>query len=221
MVRWAIALASGRPGENAVAAGAIERRVDAAGNSPRRMNAFLGQGLDHLLTKLAQRDAILSERRMILDHADDVAPRRIGVEAEQHVRRGEMEKAQRMRLGDLAAMQQFAQLRRGRRDAHAHDGVAGFDRGQEMADRANAADARRDRRHFVKGPALGEFLEAANLRDVERRLGDLAFVVKMNRDLGVAFDARDGVDDDGPHDGLLSQTALSTSGQGCGRPEAQ
>jgi hypothetical protein len=167
------------------------------------------------------RDAILGERRMVLDHADDVAPRRIGVEAEQHVGRGEMKEAQRMRLRDLAAMQQLPQLRRGRRNANAHDGVAGLDRGEQMADRANAADARGDRRHLVEGPPLGEFLEAANLRDVERRLGDLAFVVKMDRDLGVTLDARDGVDDDGPHDGLLSQTALSTSGQGCGRPEAR
>ena len=69
------------------------------------MDALLGQALDHLLAELAQRNAVLGERRVVLDHADDVAPGRIGIEAEQQIRRREMEEAQRVRLGDLAAVQ--------------------------------------------------------------------------------------------------------------------
>ena len=63
-----------------------------------------------------------------------------------------------------------------------------------MADRADAADARGDGRHLVIGPALGEFLEAAHLGDVELRFGDAARVVQEDIDLGVAFDAGDGVE---------------------------
>ena len=147
------------------------------------MDALPGQSLDHLLAELAQRDAVLGQLRMVLDDADDVAPRRIGIEAEQQVGRREMEEAQRMRLDDLAAMHDLAQLRRGRRNAHAHDRVAGLGRGEQVADRADAADARGDRRHLVERPALAELLEAAQLRDVERRVGDLAVVVEMDRDL--------------------------------------
>ena len=36
-----------------------------------------------------------------------------------------------------------------------------------MADGADAADARGNARHFVEGTALGELLEAADLRDLE------------------------------------------------------
>ena len=45
-------------------------------------------------------------------------------------------------------------------------------------------------------PALAEFLEAAELDDVELGVGDLAEVVQEDADLGVTFDAGDGVDDD-------------------------
>ena len=87
-----------------------------------------------------------------------------------------------------------------------------------MADRANAADSRGDRRHLIERPAFGELLEAAHLRDMERRIGDLAILVEVDGDLRVAFDARDRVDDDGSHDGFLSQNALSIPIRGCGRP---
>ena len=181
----------------------------------------LARVLDHLLTEFAQRDAVLGERRMVFDHANDIAPGRIGIKAEQQIGRGEMKETQRVGLHDLAAMQHFPQLCRGRRNAHAHDGVASLDGGQQMADRANSADARGDGRHFVEGPAFGEFLEAAKLRDVERRVGDLAVLVEVNGDFRVTFDAGDRVNDNGPHDGLLSQTALWSSGRGCGRPRVR
>ena len=196
-------------GQDAVAACDVQRRVDAAGNGPGRMDALAGQALDHLLPEPAQRDAVLGKLRMVLDHADDVAPCRIGVEAEQQVGRREMEEAQRVGLDDLAAMHDLAQLRRGRRNAHAHDGFARLGRGEQVADRADAADARGDRRHFVERPALAEFLEPAKLGDVELRVGDVAVVVEMDGDLRVTLDAGDRVDDDGLHELLLSRNALA------------
>ena len=60
-----------------------------------------------------------------------------------------------------------------------------------MAHRADAADARHQRRHLVERPAFAEFLEAAELRDVEMRVFDVALVVEVERDLGVALDAGD------------------------------
>ena len=68
-----------------------------------------------------------------------------------------------------------------------------------MAHRADAADARRDRRHLVKWPAFGEFFEAAHLGHVKLGVGDMARIVQKDVDLGVAFDARDGVDDEFLH----------------------
>ena len=65
----------------------------------------------------------------------------------------------------------------------------------QMAHRADAADARHQRRHFVEWPVLAEFFEAAQLRDVEARVGDLAVVVELNGYLGVAFDACYRIDD--------------------------
>ena len=65
-----------------------------------------------------------------------------------------------------------------------------------MAHRADAADARHQRRHLVKRPAFAELLEAAELGDVEVGFLDVALLVQMDRDLGVALDAGDRVDDD-------------------------
>jgi hypothetical protein len=65
------------------------------------MDAFAGQACDDLLAESAQRDAVLGKLWVVLDDADQVSPRRIGVEAEQQVRRREMEEAQRVRLDDL------------------------------------------------------------------------------------------------------------------------
>ena len=54
-----------------------------------------------------------------------------------------------------------------------------------------------------KRPALAQPLEAAELGDVEVGVAHLAGVVELHRDLGVALDARHGVDEDAlGHDGL-------------------
>ena len=167
----------------------VERRVDAAGDDPRGMDALLAS--PSMICWPNLRSAMPSAGvGMLLDQARRCCAGRIAVEAQQQVGRREVEEAQRVRLHELRAVEQLAQLRRGRRDAHGHDRVAGLGRRQQMADRADAADARGDRRHLVKRPAFGELLEAAHLGDVELRVGDLARVVEIDRDLGVAFDAR-------------------------------
>src|ERR1035438_8917831 len=65
-----------------------------------------------------------------------------------------------------------------------------------MAHRADAADARRYGGHLVERPPFGELFEAAHLGDVEIGVGDTAGVVEIDIDLGVAFDARNGIDGD-------------------------
>ena len=106
-----------------------------------------------------------------------------------------MEEAQRVALDDLAEVHQPAQLVGGGRDVDGHDGVARLGRGQQMADRADAADARGDAGHLAVGPALAELLEAAELDDVELGVGHVAGVVHENADLGVALDAGHGIND--------------------------
>ena len=85
------------------------------------------------------------------------------------------------------------------RNAHRHDGVARLRRRQLMADGADAADARGDSRHLVKRAAFGELLKAADLRHLEPRVGDIAGVVQLNGDLGVAFDAAHRLNRDALH----------------------
>ena len=113
---------------------------------------------------------LLGDLRVVLDHADDVAPGD-RVEAEQQVRRGQVEEVQGMGLQGLPVVHQAAHLlgaggdRRG-----ADDAVARLGRRQVVAHRADAAQALHQHRHFPVGPALDELLEAAELDDVQPRL---------------------------------------------------
>ena len=50
--------------------------------------------------------------------------------------------------------------------------------------------------HLPKAAAFAELLKAAELDHVKTRVGHLAIVVQLDRDLGVAFDAGDRVDRD-------------------------
>ena len=63
-----------------------------------------------------------------------------------------------------------------------------------MSLRADAADARRDARQLLDRAAHAEPLEAAQLRDLEVDVGDLAGVVDEDLDLAVALEAGDGID---------------------------
>jgi hypothetical protein len=100
-------------------------------------------------------------------------------------------------LHHLGQIQHAPQLRGGMRNAHRHDGFAGLGRGQQVRDRADAADARHQAGHLVERPALGELLKAAHLGDVKVRVLDLALAVELDGDLAVAFEAGYGIDGDG------------------------
>jgi hypothetical protein len=101
-----------------------------------------------------------------------------------------------VRLNELPIVQDPAQEHRGVGDGHRKKRVARLGRGQHVADRADPADPGGDGRHLAERPALAELLEAAKLRDMEAGAGDGAVRAQMQRDLGVAFDACDGFDDD-------------------------
>ncbi len=148
------------------------------------------------------------------DQAEHVPRRRVAVEAEQQVRPAQVEEAQGVGLDDLGQVHQAAQLVGGRGDVHRQDAVARLGRGQQVADRADPADARRDRRHLPEGPALAEALEAAELGHVEAGVAHLARVVQVDAYLRVALDAGDRVD----HNALsfMLDLLLTTCRWGCG-----
>ena len=177
-----VRIASGMPREDRVACGGRQRRVDAAGHDPRRVDALAGHQLDGLLAELAQTDAAPREVRVGGEHADEVARRRVAVHAEQQVRRRQVEEAERVRLHDLREVQDAAQVGRGLRDPHRENRVARLRRRDQVADRADAAGARHQRRHLVERPALAQLLEAAELRDVELRVRHAPLVVQLDRD---------------------------------------
>jgi len=62
--------------------------------------------------------------------------------------------------------------------------------------RADAAQALHQHRHLPVGPALDEFLEAAELDDVQAHLVHPVVGVEQQRHLAVALDAGHRLDDD-------------------------
>ena len=173
-----------------------EPAAHAAGDRPGRVDLLAAEHLDDLLAELAQPDAGAGQVRVRLDDADDVALRDRRVPADQEVGGAEVEEAQGVALGELAHVHQAAQLVGRRRNLDGEDLVARLGRGEQVADRADAAGAGGDRRHLPEHPALAELLEAAELDDVELGVADLAVVVEEDADLGVTLDAGDRVDDD-------------------------
>ena len=153
------------------------------------MDTLLGQAFDHQQAELAQLDAGARQLGIGFDETGHIASGGIVVHAEKQVGRREIEEAERVRLHDLRAVDDLAQPLRGGRNTHRHDGLAGLGRGQLVADGADAADARGNARHLVERAAFGELLEAADLGHLKLGIRDLAGVVELNRDLGMAFDA--------------------------------
>jgi hypothetical protein len=120
-----------------------------------------------------------------------------------------VEEAQRVRLDDLRQVHQPPQRLGRRRDGHGQDLVARLGRGQQVADRADAADPRRQAGHLEERPAFAELLEAAELRHMELRVGDLPGVVELDGDLGVAFDPRHRVDHDPLCHGMIPRSSVA------------
>ena len=179
-----------------------QRIGDAAGDDPGGMDLLAAERFDDALADLAQPDAVLRQLGILTHDAEDVARDRVGVPAQQQIGRGQMEEGQRMRLGELRQIHDPPQLLAGRRDGHREQMVAGLIGRQQMADRADAAGARGERRHLAIGAALAEFLEATELGEMEARILDLAPVAELQRDAGVALDAGDWFDGDGAAHGF-------------------
>ena len=111
--------------------------------------------------------------------------------------RDQVEEVQRVRLEDLPVVHQPAHLLGRRRELlAADDAVHGLGGGQVVADRADAAQALDQHRHFPERPALDEALEAAELDDVQAGLLHLVLLVEQDRDLAVPLDAGHRLDDD-------------------------
>ena len=154
------------------------------------------QLLDELLAKLAQADAGAGEFGIGGHQAKHVALSRIALPTQQKIGATEVKKGEGVALADLGQVQQAPQLAGRRRRLHRQQLVAGFRRRQQVAHRADAADARRDARHFREGPALAEGLEASILHHMEAGIGDPARLIQVESDLGVALDAGHRVDRD-------------------------
>jgi hypothetical protein len=116
----------GNGGEEAIASLGGHRGLHPSGNDPRRMHALFGEAFDDGEAELAQLDAGAGQLGIGFDDAGDVADGGIGVHAEEQVGRGKIEEAEGVRLDDLGAVDEFAQQFCGGRNAHGHDGVAGF-----------------------------------------------------------------------------------------------
>ena len=160
------------------------------------MDLAARQQLNDLLAKLAQADAGAGQLGIGRHQAKHIALGRIALPAQQEIGAAEVEKREGMALADLGQIEQPPQLAGRRWRLHPQQLVAGFRRGQQVAHRADAADAGGDARHLRERAPLTEGLEAAILHHVEAGSSDLAGVIEVQGDLGVALDAGHRVDCD-------------------------
>ena len=58
---------------------------------------------------------------------------------------------------------------------------------------ANAADTIRDERHFFDGTSDDESLKAAQFRDLEIGVGNIAFAIQEDLDLAMTFKTGNGI----------------------------
>ena len=64
-----------------------------------------------------------------------------------------------------------------------------------VTDEADSADALHQHRGLPERVALDEFLESAELDDMQLGVDDVVVVVELDGDLAVSLDAGDGIDD--------------------------
>src|SRR5690349_11066218 len=116
-----------------------------------------------------------------------------------------MEEAESVRLHDLSAVNGLPQQGGCRWNSNGQDGIASLGRSQQVANGADAADARGDAGHLVIRPAFGELFEASHLRDVKVRALNAAVRAQVDGDLGVPLDAGNRIDDYFSHASLLAE----------------
>ena len=134
-----------------------------------------------------------------------------------------MEEAQGMRLQDLRQIQDFAQVNSCVRDLDRQQRVTCLSRCDQVADRADAAYAGSDGRHFGERPSLDQLLKTAKLGDVEACGADVPRLVQLNGYLAVSLDSGNRVDGNCLIHGYLFlraariRSAFSNVGQACAR----
>ena len=169
----------------------------AAGHPGHRMHAPPAQHLDHVVVAHAAVDHLLADVHAdFVDHAQDVALGRRRIRPHHEVRPAQGVEMRGV-VGDVEGhVEHLAQFldRRGRFDVIEH--VQRLGRRHVVRFRADAADAVGDARHFFGGAAHAELLEAAQFRNLEIGVGDIALLVQEDLDLAVPFQAGDGIDGD-------------------------
>ena len=132
----------------------------------------------------------------LVDDAEDVALGDGRVGPDDEVRAAQGVEVGRV-VGDVeGAVEQLAEQPRRPRRVDVIDGVGGLGRGHVVRLRADAADPAREDGHLLDRPADAELLEAAQLRDLEVGVRDLAVVVEEDLDPAVALESGDRVDRD-------------------------
>src|SRR5450756_1746328 len=180
---------------HAVALLSGDRRADAAGQATDRVDLLAADHADELGGLGAQVDhGAAGLETDLVDHAEDVARRRVGLGAHDEVRAGED-----VEVGGVVGhvervVEQLAQHAAGGRDLDAEHCVDGLGGRHMVSFRAHAADARRDARQLLYRAADAEAFEAAQLGDLEVDVGHLAGVVHEDLDLAVALEPGDGID---------------------------
>ena len=96
-------------GRDGIPVRAAERGVYAAGHGEVGVHALAPQPLDDLLAEAAQADRLEGELRVGGDDAEDVADGRVGIEAQQQVRAGQVEEVHAVALDNLPHVHQLAQ----------------------------------------------------------------------------------------------------------------
>jgi hypothetical protein len=161
------------------------------------VNAFPGDVRNDFLSELAHEHALFGEIGKGRGDADDVAFGDLALETEQQVGRGKVEEMQRVRLDNLPIVEEAAQLLGGRcQGPEAGDDVHRLGRRQEVAHRADAAQALHRDRNFPVGPPTDEDFEAAKLDDMQPDLMNPILLVEEDRHLAVSLDPGDGLDGD-------------------------
>ena len=184
-------------GAHRIAIGEAQRLVHSAGDDPGSMNALSGDMGNHLLPELARHDALDGKIGEGLGDADDVAFGDLAFEAEQQIGRREVKEVQRMRLHHLTVVQQAPQLlRRRRQRTEAGDEVHRLGRRDQVAHRADAAEALHRDRDLPVRPARDERLEAPELHDVQPDLMNPILLVEEDRHLAVPLDPGERLDGD-------------------------
>ena len=124
-----------------------------------------------------------------MDHAEDIALCNWRIRTHNEVRATQGVKVRGVISHIERAVEQLAQLFGGGRRIHVIDGIRGLGGSHMMCFRAHAADAVGEQRHFFYRSPKTEALEAAQLRDLEIGICDVAFLIEEDLDLAVALKA--------------------------------